>query len=104
MTLNDQRRLLIFRRPIIRILRRVKETVSREPALSRKLDRTRYRKESRVNLEIVRLAQNLKRARAQVKAHDRSNICRRSTAKHGLAVCSPHKLNIRVWTINVRYL
>src|SRR5678815_632825 len=104
MTLNDQRRLFILGRAVIRILRRIKETVRREPALSRKLNRTWYRKVSRVNLEVVRLAQYLEHARAHVQFHDRGHVCRRSAAKHGLAICSAHKLNIRVWTIDVRYL
>src|SRR6185369_9718789 len=103
-TLNDQRRLLILRRTVIGILRRIKETVRSEPALSGKLHRTWHRKVPRVNFEIVRLAQNLKRARRHVKFHDRGHVCGRSTTKHGLAICSAHKLNIRVWTINVRYL
>src|SRR6185369_8532816 len=103
-TLNDQRRLLILRRAVIGILRRIKETVRSEPALSRKLHRTWHREVPRINLEIVRLAQNLKRARRHVKSHDRGHVCRRSTAKHGLAIRSAHKLNIRVWTIDVRYL
>src|ERR1044072_4378961 len=103
MTLNDQRRLFIFGRAVIGILRRIEETMRGEPALSRKLDRARHRKVARIKLEIVRLAQNVKRACSHVKFHDRGHVCRRAAAKHSRAVWSRHKRDISIWTIDVRY-
>src|SRR5687768_18165260 len=100
MTLHNQWRLLIVRPSIIRILRRIKEPVRRQPAFRRELDRPWHREILRIRLEIVRATQSLELLCAKIEFHDRYDVSWRATTKHRLTISRSQKLDVRVRTIN----
>src|SRR5262245_7714331 len=69
-TLNDQRRQLVARGLVVRILRLIEERVRGQTLLGRKLNRARNRKVRRIKIEIVRPTQCFKSSRVDLQSND----------------------------------